>query len=370
MIDCGIQIAQTTKAYDAVKAEWDKLQKHVADDVNTLFESLFENKKILTIVDDNKGIWFKANDVCSILEYIKLRDAVLNHVEKHDRISFSEIKSCAIFSGALKMMPLKNSGIKITYQTIFINESGVNSLILGSKKPIAKKFKKWLTSEVIPSIRMKGKYVHKDHKPKKFIEDGIPTFTHKSVLCDHKIKHYLENYHNDEYVDVIDYLNLHKQLLNNNICLQYFDKKHVLYYFITSITNMIDKRVIIKFGYTADLMERYNSLQKEYDCKFVLAGAKVVHSQQDEKAFHKMLKTKYSELNYRIKLNDKFKDELYYYDTRIVKEFCKFVPSKVVSDKDISIAKYSALQEYYKMKTMEFEMKKLEYELELAKLKN
>ena len=48
--------------------------------------------------------------------------------------------------------------LKLDHKTIFINESGLYSLILGSRKPIAKKFKHWITSEVLPSIRKHGSY--------------------------------------------------------------------------------------------------------------------------------------------------------------------------------------------------------------------
>jgi len=360
------KINQTTKAYEAIKAEWERLIK-AQNDVNTLFDSLFENCKILTIVDDNGGIWFKAKDVASVLEYKDCDDSIREHVDQEDKMAFSEIKSCPDFSRASKMMREKKSRIKITYQTIFINESGINSLILGSKKPIAKRFQKWLTSEVIPSIRMKGKYVHKEHKPKKFIENGIPTFTSKSILNDNTVKHYLEQYHNNAKINVPDYGSLHKLLKESKINVQFFDKKHVLYYFITSIKNMLDKRAIVKFGYTASIMDRLVSIQREYDCKFVLVGVKIINSQQCEKQFHRLIKSKYPELNYSIKVNDKQKDELYYYDPRLTEEFYKFIPAKAqITDKDIELAKYRAIEAL--SRKAYYEMKKAEYELELAKL--
>jgi len=344
-------------------------QNKSQNDVNSLFESLFENSKILTIVDDNDGIWFKAKDVAAVLGYKDRKDCIREHVDEGDKMAFSKIKSCPNFSRASQFMGGKKSPTKITYQTHFINESGVNSLILGSQKPIAKRFQKWLTSEVIPSIRLKGKYVHKEHKPKKFIEDNIPTFTGKSVLSDNNVKSYLEQYHNNAKIDVPDFDSLHKLIKDTNINIQFFDKKHVLYYFITSITNLRDNRIIIKFGYTADLLERYPSLQKEYDCKFVLVGVKIINSQQDEKQFHRLLKSKYSELNYKIKVGDKHKDELYYFDDRLTEEFFNFRPSKAqVTDKKIELAKYKAIEAYNIRLAKEKEIRILELKIVLAKL--
>ena len=79
------QFAQTTKAYDSIKSEWNQLVKS-QNDVNTLFESLFENNKILTIVDDNKGVWFKGKDIGSVLRYGNTMDAIITHVEEIDKI--------------------------------------------------------------------------------------------------------------------------------------------------------------------------------------------------------------------------------------------------------------------------------------------
>jgi len=361
------KINQTTKAYEAIKVEWDQLTKP-QNDVNTLFDSLFENSKILTFVDDNGGIWFKGSDIARVLEYANTKQCIIEHVEECDKISFSKMKSNPNFFPGLKTKGLRNRPF-ISGMTIFINESGINSLILGSKKPIAKRFQKWLTSEVIPSIRLKGKYVHKEHKPKRFIENGIPTFTNKSILNDNTVKQYLEQYHNDAKINVPDYDCLHKLLKESKINVQFFDRKNVLYYFITSITNIIDKRVIVKLGYTADLMERYSSLQREYDSKFVLVGVKVINSQQDEKQFHRLLKNKYSELNYKIKLGDKCKDELYYYDDRLTQEFYEFTaPKAQVSDKDIKLAKYKAIEAIFLYRKTYCELKKAEFELERAKL--
>ena len=167
-MDFETQFAQTTQAYEAIIAERNQLT--ASHEVNSLFESLFEDNKMLTIIDDNGCIWFKANDIARVLEYVNTKQCIIEHVEDEDKITFSILKSNpgkkpgfkdpktnGLKNRLLKTNPVKNTGFKISGLTIFINESGVNSLILGSKKPIAKRFKKWITSEVIPSIRMKGK---------------------------------------------------------------------------------------------------------------------------------------------------------------------------------------------------------------------
>lgn len=84
--------------------------------------------------------WFVGKNVADILGYSNPRDALAKHVDDDDR------NTVAIRDG--KGNP---------NQTI-INESGLYALIIGSKLPTAKKFKRWVTSEVLPSIRKTGSY--------------------------------------------------------------------------------------------------------------------------------------------------------------------------------------------------------------------
>ena len=85
--------------------------------------------------------WFCAKDVCDILGFGNPHQAIQTHVEKDDLQKLEVIDS------------------KGRYQeTNFINESGLYSLIFGSTLPIAKEFKRWVTSEVLPSIRKNGFY--------------------------------------------------------------------------------------------------------------------------------------------------------------------------------------------------------------------
>ena len=89
----------------------------------------------------NGDPWFCAIDVCNILGYTNARDAVQTHVEE----------DCVAKCDA-------TDNLGRVRQTNFINESGLYSLIFGSTLPIAKEFKRWVTSEVLPSIRKNGFY--------------------------------------------------------------------------------------------------------------------------------------------------------------------------------------------------------------------
>ena len=95
---------------------------------------------IRTIEKDGEP-WFVGKDVATILGYAKPLNALATHIDEDD---------------SLKQGLTDNMGRM--QETIFINESGLYSLVLSSKLPNAKKFKRWVTSEVIPSIRKTGSY--------------------------------------------------------------------------------------------------------------------------------------------------------------------------------------------------------------------
>ena len=97
------------------------------------------------VIMQNGEPWFVGKDVAEALGYTKARNAMSQHVDEGD---------------ALKR-GVSDSNNHIQQMTI-INESGLYSLILSSKLPSAKKFKRWITSEVLPAIRKTGGYVDKN----------------------------------------------------------------------------------------------------------------------------------------------------------------------------------------------------------------
>lgn len=104
---------------------------------------IFDNKEfgeVRTLLIDSEP-WFVGKDVADILGYQNGSRDINRHVDEEDR------DKVMLFDGNQNK------------ETIIINESGLYSLILSSKMPDAKKFKHWVTSEVIPSIRKNGGYI-------------------------------------------------------------------------------------------------------------------------------------------------------------------------------------------------------------------
>lgn len=96
------------------------------------------------IIDKGGQPWFVGKDVADILGYSNSSKAIPQHVDEEDRQK--------------QNLPTAQNG-KLVAASWLINESGLYSLILSSKMPKAKEFKRWVTSEVIPAIRKTGGYI-------------------------------------------------------------------------------------------------------------------------------------------------------------------------------------------------------------------
>ena len=123
---------------------------------------IFKNPQfaeIRVMVKDGEP-WFVGKDVAEVLGYSRARNAISVHVAEED-------KKDALIQG-----PLGGA------QTMtIINESGLYSLILSSKLPLAKEFKRWVTSEVLPSIRKTGAYLTQDFCMRVLNAEGTVTTT-------------------------------------------------------------------------------------------------------------------------------------------------------------------------------------------------
>lgn len=100
----------------------------------------FHGQTVRTLTDSHGEPWFVAKDVCEILGYSNASKAIADHVDDEDKLNNESLSSLGQRGGWI------------------INESGLYGLILSSKMPNAKIFKRWVTSEVLPSIRKTGGY--------------------------------------------------------------------------------------------------------------------------------------------------------------------------------------------------------------------
>ena len=112
--------------------------------MNTI--TTFSNSEFgeIRVVMRESELWFVGKDIAEKLGYSNASKAIIKHIDVEDKV--------------IEMLPNSQNG-KTVGKMYLINESGLYSLILGSKLPSAKRFKHWVTSEVLPSIRKNGGYI-------------------------------------------------------------------------------------------------------------------------------------------------------------------------------------------------------------------
>ena len=169
---------------------------------------IFENEefgKVRSTVINGEP-WFVGKDIAKILGYRDTSDALKKHVDAEDKLSryFAD-------SGQNRLMYV-------------INESGFYSLVLSSKMPKAKKFKHWVTSEVLPTIRKTGGYVD---DPDKFADYYLP-FADEATKQMFKIQH--------EYIR-----QLHSKINNDKPKVDFADQ-------VADTTNVIDMGEMAKLA--------------------------------------------------------------------------------------------------------------------------
>ena len=130
---------------------------------------IFKHEKFGNIrtINKNGEPWFVGKDVASVLGYKSPSVAICENVDSEDKTTFV----------------ISESGSKYKSKTTFINESGLYSLILSSKLPQAKEFKRWVTNEVLPQIRKTGGYI-----PLNGCEDGADIMARALMIAQRTIE--------------------------------------------------------------------------------------------------------------------------------------------------------------------------------------
>ena len=136
--------------------------------MSSMIEKKFVNKdlgiELTSFIDKQQNVWFVGKDVACLLGFKDTNQAIRKHVEEEDK-----------YKGAVKT----TGGLQ---QSFYVNESGFYSLVLSSKLDTAKKFKRWITLEVLPSIRKYGQYKLYDSPWNKMIMIGNETDLHYKVV--------------------------------------------------------------------------------------------------------------------------------------------------------------------------------------------
>jgi prophage antirepressor-like protein len=203
----------------------------------------FEKNKIIVIIDNNNIIWFNAKQTCISLGYKQTEKAISNNVEKIDKIQLKNMN----ITFHLNQQP----------DSIYINESGLYTLLISAKTKRSKKFIKWITNDVLPNLRrkdiittdneinkllkkineleIKTKLLENDLKLEKFPTGGI-VYVIEDYDIDHKI--YYKIGKTDDMNKRIKIYNTHS--IHNKKVVHYIDIKCPLQ-FETCIRSMLYK---------------------------------------------------------------------------------------------------------------------------------
>ena len=195
--------------------------------------------QVRTIVINSEP-WFVGKDVAVALGYSDTADAVRSHVDNDDRMGGQNTDPYILDSMGRKQYP------------VFINESGVYSLVFGSKLPNAKKFKHWVTSEVLPTIRKTGGYVNNDEL---FIATYLPYADDSTKLI---------------FAQTLKTVREQNETIKQQKA-EIMHKEDVIIGLVEDI-DLATKRQritqIVRFGASGNYQERYNLLYREFERKY------------------------------------------------------------------------------------------------------
>ena len=220
----------------------------------------FNNKKIDIVIDRNNNVWYNSLDICIILGYKDPKNTIKMHIEQIDKKQLKNIST--IYKS--KKHP----------NAIYLNESGLYSLLFSSTKPIGKEFKKWIIYEVVPSIRKYGKYIlAKKYRDKiKKMDDMIKKLKNENENIKNNIKKekypdggiiYVvkTNFNHIFKIGITD--NMNKRKCSYNTCIP--NNVQVIYYKKVSCPIKIELCVkSMLYDY------RYNNKREFYECNLEL----------------------------------------------------------------------------------------------------
>jgi len=203
---------------------------------------LYDDKKVL-FFEFEENVYFKGKDICDLLKYEDHKKAFNQHIDKEDIFTFSGIElkteskneDTSEGEGGVKRHPYSPKQITqlkkiklnlekkinkvIDNNTIFINESGLYSLIFSSKLPKAKEFKRWVTHDILISIRKTGSY-NKNQNQIYYDDNKIKELNNENCVYIIRVKDSLYKFGITSNLKIR--MNNHKRFLNFDEILEVF----------------------------------------------------------------------------------------------------------------------------------------------------
>lgn len=307
----------------------------------------YRGKKIIIYLTENNKAYFDINHVINLLDDINIK-----------RKKYAEYKNDIV------LYDIRDNEYGGFYVKEFINQETFYKILLHSNSAFAKKFKEDI-SKILDQLTNQGNLtlvndkliLVENKKPKEYLVDDY---------------NYIQTYENEKLVNFVKNQIIEFKKSNWNKYLN----RHVMYFFIITLEDPKGlNRILCKIGYSCDLLKRIKSLEGEYKCKFYLIGIKLVHSVQDEKEFHNLLKKKFPEFSVDLKIGNTDKDECYVFDIELYKTFLNYVDKGEFNIKDIEIEEETKriLKEYFENIEERYEQEislKIKPSIEISKIKS
>ena len=215
----------------------------------------FNNIVINFILDEHNNIWFNGKNICEALKYKSRKDALRSHVSKKNK---EHIKNFNV-----------NIGKNIKKDSIYINESGLYSLLIHSRTQIAIEFQEWITENVLPSLRKYGIYEIEDKQKKKIknMNLKIKQLEKQKIKLENNIKK--EKYPDGGFIYIIEVEKMYKIGITENLKKRINtyntgnpNKTNIIYYKKTTCPIQIElciKSILYKY--------RIKNKKEFYNCK-------------------------------------------------------------------------------------------------------
>ena len=258
---------------------------------NILSKKYFYYKKYYFVIYQyNEDFLFDIEHIISVLNLEKHY-----HYEKYND-----------YVNKIKKILLEKNDFDGYFLRELISEKTMYNIILSSNSTFSKSFKNDVAN-ILVELRKENKLIIKNDK----------LCLNKSLITNDCLLQSLNWENDDDYEYVNDLIKEGRKI---KIC-EYINN-HVLYMFLLYDMDN-DNKMIIKVGYTENIIERSDKLKSEYGKIYLLKIAKI-KGERTEKEFHKILKKQYPELIFDFSVNGKKKTELYLFHEQIVEEYDKF----------------------------------------------
>jgi hypothetical protein len=280
----------------------------------TFKKVMYKNKKMIIYLTVDKIPYFDLNHVINLID------------DKNKNDKYQQYKN------EIKLYNITDNKYGGFYIKEFINQETFYGILLSSNSSFASNFKKEI-AKILDQLTMRGQIcITNDeimlHEKKKPIE----------YLVDEYI--YTQTYDN---MNLVDFAKKRIKYFKDENWSRYLDK-HVMYCFIITLDDPTEhNRILVKIGYSCDILDRIKSLGYEYKCKFFLIGIKIINNVKEEKEFHVLLKHKFSELFVPIKIGNHDKDEVYVFDTQLYKTFIEYQGINEIDDNQIKLEEESKI---------------------------